>query len=399
MFQSKILVINAGSSSIKLSLFLKDNFLNIASGIAERIGLDNGLITIKFNGQKHTKEVNMPNHEVAVESVYQLMQEINLIQDKDEISNIGFRVVQGGTYFEDTTKITQKEIDIISKCSIYAPLHNPGAVQAMLGFQKVFPKALLSADFDTAFHTTINKINHSYALPKQLVEQFDIKKYGMHGISHQYITSKLASILNQDKVTFVNMHLGNGASVCAVKDSLSFDTSMGLTPLAGVMMGTRSGDIDPAIHQFVMNQTQMDIDQFTNLLNKESGLLGVSGLSSDMRDLRQAMAQGNEDAKFAIDLFAQKIADYVANYANKIGGNPNALVFTAGIGENDYSIRENIINRLYFKNIKIDPELNMMDFDDYKKISTSDSEVDVYVIRTNEELVIAQNAAKIYKSN
>ncbi|MFV8480282.1 acetate/propionate family kinase [Mycoplasma sp. AA7A] len=392
----KVLVINAGSSSIKLSLFNKETLELIASGIAERITLPEGNIVLKYNGEKYEKVVAMPTHEEAVNELYKLMQEINLISNPDEISNIGFRIVQGGTYFDRTTKVTDKEIALIDECSMYAPLHNPGAVQAILGFRKVFPHAKLSADFDTAFHTTINKINGTYAIPEKLTEQYKIKRYGAHGISHQYISEKLAEILGKETVTFVNLHLGNGGSLCAIKDSKSFDTSMGLTPLAGIMMGTRSGDIDPSIHEFVCKQTGMSIEEFTNVLNKQSGLYGVSTVSSDMRDITAAARNGNEDAAFALELYAQKIADYTALYANKIGGNPDAIVFTAGIGENVALIRQMVIDKLFFKNIKLDNEANNAPFDEYALISSPDSEVKVYVIRTNEELVIARNALEIY---
>ncbi|QDF65117.1 acetate/propionate family kinase [Mycoplasma nasistruthionis] len=395
----KVLVINAGSSSIKLSLFNKSNLELLASGIAERITLPSGNLSIKFNDEKFEKEVAMPTHEVAVEEIYKLMQEINLVANPDEIEYIGFRVVQGGKYFSSTTKIQQAEIDKIQEVAIYAPLHNPGAVQAMLGFKKVFPNALLSADFDTAFHTTINKVNSTYAIPKNLTEKYNIKRYGAHGISHQFITEQLAEILNQDKVTFVNLHLGNGGSLCAVKDSKSFDTSMGLTPLAGIMMGTRSGDIDPSIHQFIKTQANLDIDEFTNILNKQSGLMGVSGVSSDMRDISAAAKSGNADAEFALDLFAQRVADYTAMYANKIGAKLDAIVFTAGIGENDAAIRQRIVDKLFFKNIKLDYTANFeTKIGQYQLISSPDSEVKVYVIRTNEELVIARNALKIYSA-
>ncbi|MFV8476677.1 acetate/propionate family kinase [Mycoplasma sp. SK341A] len=392
----KVLVINAGSSSIKLSLFDKETLELIASGIAERITLPEGNIVLKYNGEKYERVVAMPTHEEAVNELYKLMQEINLISNPDEISNIGFRIVQGGTYFDRTTKVTDKEIALIDECSMYAPLHNPGAVQAILGFRKVFPHAKLSADFDTAFHTTIDKVNATYAIPKKLTEQYKIKRYGAHGISHQYISEKLAQILGKETVTFVNLHLGNGGSLCAIKDSKSFDTSMGLTPLAGIMMGTRSGDIDPSIHEFVCKQTGMGIEEFTNVLNKQSGLYGVSTVSSDMRDITAAARNGNEDAAFALELYAQKIADYTALYANKIGGNPDAIVFTAGIGENVALIRQMVIDKLFFKNIKLDNAANTAPFDEYALISAPDSEVKVFVIRTNEELVIARNALEIY---
>ncbi|VEU76413.1 acetate/propionate family kinase [Mycoplasmopsis columboralis] len=393
---SKVLVINAGSSSIKMSLFEKDTLEVIATGLAERITLPEGNITIKTT-QKHEKVVKMPNHEVAVEEVYKLMQEISLIKDKSEIEYIGFRVVQGGEFFKKSSKIDEEAIKTIDFCSIYAPLHNPGAVQAMNGFKKVFPDAKLSANFDTAFHTTIDKVNSTYPIPKQISEKYKIKRYGAHGISHRFITLKLQEILNKDKVTFVNMHIGNGASLCAVKDSKSFDTSMGLTPLAGIMMGTRSGDIDPSIHEFVMRQNKMSIEEFTNMLNKESGLLGVSGISSDMRDVTEQALQGNEDAIFALDLYSQKIADYAAMYFNKLGGKIDALVFTAGIGENAFRVREKIVNKLFFRNIVLNKEINEGKIGEYQLISAPESEIPVYVIRTNEELLIAQDALKLYE--
>ncbi|WP_027334293.1 acetate/propionate family kinase [Mycoplasma elephantis] len=394
---SKILVINAGSSSIKLALFEKKDYKLISSGIAERITLPIGKILIKYNGERFEKDVVMSNHKIAVEHILEMLSEHKIIKDANEIEFIGFRVVQGGPYFDRASRLGEKEINLVEKASIYAPLHNPGAVQAMRAFKEVMPKAKMSVNFDTAFHTTISKVNNTYALPKEMNEKYGIKKYGAHGISHRYITLALQKILNKDKVTFVNLHIGNGASLCAVKDSKSFDTSMGLTPLAGIMMGTRSGDIDPSIHEFVMKQANISIEEFTNTLNKKSGLLGVSGISSDMRDIQAAAKKGNKDAIFALDLYAQKIADYTALYANKIGGNPDAIVFTAGIGENVASVRQNIIDKLHFKNIKIDYEINTNKVEgEYTLISTPDSEVKVYVIPTNEELLIAQDAIKLY---
>ncbi|WP_426461534.1 acetate/propionate family kinase [Mycoplasma hafezii] len=397
MENSKILVINAGSSSIKLSLFNKESLELLASGIAERIGLDKGNITIKYKEQKHHFDVNMPNHDIAVEEVYKAMQKIELISDKKEVEYIGFRVVQGGTFFDKTTILDDANIQKVSDCSIYAPLHNPGAVAAMRGFKKVFPDAKLSADFDTAFHTTINKVNATYAIPYELTEKYQIRRYGAHGISHQYITERLEKLLNKDKVTFINLHLGNGASLCAIKDSKSFDTSMGLTPLAGIMMGTRSGDIDPSIHQFIMKQEGISIDEFTDILNKKSGVLGVSGISSDMRDVRDAFRNGDKQAEFTLELYAQKIVDYIASYSNKLGSKLDAIVFTAGIGENDASLRARIMSKITFTKIVINEEQNKQHYDDYLLISDKTSEVPVYAIHTNEELVIAKNALAVHK--
>lgn len=393
----KVLVINAGSSSIKLTLFDKDTLEPLASGLAERITLPIGMVTLKFNGAKQEREVELPDHSVAVQVIIDMMMSMQVIKEVNEIEYIGFRIVQGGPYFDRSSKLSESEIELIQKVSMYAPLHNPGAVQAINAFRKFMPHAKLSANFDTAFHTTINKVNSTYPIPRELSKKYGIKKYGAHGISHRFITQKLSNILNKDKVNFVNLHIGNGASLCAVKDSLSFDTSMGLTPLAGIMMGTRSGDIDPSIHQFVLNATGMDINEFTDILNKKSGLLGVSGVSSDMRDIVGAARSGNEQAQFALDLYSQKIADYTAIYLNKIGPKIDAIVFTAGVGENSPYVRQNVLSRLNILNIKLDNELNFSKIDDFKLISSPESSIPVYVIRTNEELLIAQDALKLYE--
>ncbi|ADE19739.1 acetate/propionate family kinase [Mycoplasma crocodyli] len=393
---SKILVINAGSSSIKLSLFNKSDFSLIANGIAERITLEKGNITIKF-GKKYEFEAIMPNHKVAVEKILEIFDQINLVKDKKEIEYIGFRVVQGGPYFAGPSKLTDKEIALIDKVSIYAPLHNPGAVMAMKAFKEVMPHAKMSANFDTAFHMTIDKVNSTYPIPYQWTEEYGVKRYGAHGISHKYITNTIEKILNKTGVTYVNLHIGNGASLCAIKDSKSFDTSMGLTPLAGIMMGSRSGDIDPSIHEFIVKQTHMDISQVTDVLNKKSGLLGVSGISSDMRDVSKNAKEGNERAKFALDLYAQRIADYLSIYLNKIGPKIDAVVFTAGVGENDFNFRQNVINKINIVKLELDSELNQSKIDEYKVISSKNSSIPVYVIRTNEELLIANDAIKLYE--
>lgn len=393
---SKILVINAGSSSIKLTLFNKENFEVVATGIAERITLPMGNITIKFNG-KHEKELALPNHRVAAQHILEMLNELKIINDVKEIEYIGYRIVQGGPYFNKASKLTEKEIQLIDEVSIYAPLHNPGAIQAIRAFNEVIPHAKASANFDTAFHTTINKVNSTYPIPREISEKYGIKKYGAHGISHRYITDKLQEILGKKSVNFVNLHIGNGASLCAVKDSKSFDTSMGLTPLAGIMMGTRSGDIDPSIHEFLMKEMNVNISEFTNMLNKQSGLLGVSGVSSDMRDVRSAAENGNENAIFALELYVQKIVDYTSIYFNKIGPKVDALVFTAGVGENSPKFRQEVIDKINFRHIKLDSAKNNGNISEFELISTPNSEIPVYVIRTNEELVIARDAVKLYE--
>lgn len=392
----KVLVINAGSSSIKLQLFLKDTLDVIASGIAERITLADGIITIKANGEKYIKNVAMPNHTVAAEHILELMSQTKIIENVEEIEIIGFRVVHGGKFFTKTTAINDEVIEVIKKCSDYAPLHNPGALQAISAFKSVLPHAKLAAEFDTSFHTTMPDVNSIYPIPAEWTEKYGIRRFGFHGISHQFITLKMEQILGKEKVNIVNAHIGNGASLCAIKDSKSVDTTMGFTPLAGIMMGTRSGDIDPAIIEFVASHANLSAAEVTSALNKKSGLLGVSGISSDMRDIEKGIAEGNPKAIFAWKLYVQKIVDYIANYANKVG-KLDAIVFTAGVGENAPDLRQDVVEKITFANIKLNNEANTKPIEEYALISAPESEVKVYVIRTNEELLIAQNSIKIFK--
>ncbi|BBG40951.1 acetate kinase [Mycoplasmopsis californica] len=392
----KLLVINAGSSSIKLQLFEKSDLSVIASGLAERITLNDGIITIKENDKKHVKNIDMPNHTVAAEAILDLMAEIKLIENVEDIDVIGFRVVHGGTFFTKTAEINDEVIGVIEKCSDYAPLHNPGALQAINAFRNVLPKAKLAAEFDTSFHTSIPDVNAVYPIPMEWTEEYGIRRFGFHGISHQFITEKMQEILGKDRVNIVNAHVGNGASICAIKDSKSIDTTMGLTPLAGIMMGTRSGDVDPAIIEFVCSRSGLSVSEVTSALNKKSGLLGVSGISSDMRDIEKGIAENNKRAIFAWDLYVQKIVDFIANYANKVG-KLDAIVFTAGVGENAPDLRRDVISKLKFANIQINSDKNYGKIADYELISTPESEIKVYVVRTNEELLIAQNALKLFK--
>lgn len=283
----------------------------------------------------------------------------------------------------------------ISDAARFAPLHNPPAVLAVRAFQEQLPQAVLTASFDTAFHTSIPPVNHTYALPYKLIQDHGIRRYGFHGLSHHYISQRLATELGRERVSIINMHLGNGASLCAIKDSTSLDTSMGLTPLQGLVMGTRSGDIDPAIYSFLNHAESLSIAQIEELLNKRSGLLGLSGISSDLRDIEAAIEGGDSQARLAFDIFAQRVANYAADYANKLAGSLEALVFTAGIGENSPAMRQAIIERINFKRVELDPELNKDPFRggrDLALISTPCSELPIYVVRTNEEVVIAREA-------
>lgn len=393
---TKILVINAGSSSIKWAIFNKDTLNQEYNGLAERIGANASLGLIKMG--KISKEISLPNHEVTIQELIKMWSEHKIINSPEDISLIGFRVVHGADSFNKATIISDEVIKKISDYAIYAPLHNPPAIDTIKATKKFFPKARLSAHFDTAFHTSIPKINYTYPINKDLASELGIKKYGAHGLSHNFIANKTAEILKKSKINIINFHLGNGSSLCAIENSKSIDTSMGLTPLAGVMMGTRSGDIDPSIHEFVCRQKKLSIVDFTNKLNKESGILGVSGVSNDFRDVQKAAENGNQDAKFAIDLFAQRVADISATYANKINGKLDAIVFTAGIGENASLVREKIIEKLHYSKFKLDKELNNTspsNVGEYLLISKKDSEVPIYIVRTNEELFIAKEVKSL----
>lgn len=277
-------------------------------------------------------------------------------------------------------------------------MHNPPAVLAIKAFQEHLPGVSLTASFDTAFHTTIPPVNHIYAIPYNLSKKHGIRRYGFHGLSHQYITERLAIKLGRERVSFISLHLGNGASLCAIENSLSLDTTMGLTPLQGLVMGTRSGDIDPAIYSFLNHAEGLTIEGVEDLLNKKGGLLGISGISSDLRDIEGAIKSGNNQARLAFDIFAQRVANYVADYANKLGDSLEALVFTAGIGENSPTMRQAIVDRLNFKRLELDQERNKTPFKDGSDlclVSQAGSEIPIYVIRTNEEIVIAREAKRL----
>ncbi|WKX02598.1 acetate/propionate family kinase [Candidatus Mycoplasma mahonii] len=390
----KVLVVNAGSSTIKWKLFTKDNLDVLAEGVADRIFVD-GLIETKFNGKKHKRDVSLNSHIEASKEIVKDLETLKIIDNISDVQNIGYRVVQGGTVFYQSIVLDEKAINIIEDFSPLAPLHNPGAVQAIKAFSSIFKDAIGTATFDTAFHTTISEVNSTYPIEQKLAKELKIKKYGMHGTSHKFITQKLEKILGKDKVTFVNLHIGNGASICAIKDSRSIDTSMGMSPLAGIMMGTRSGDIDPSIHAYVYKQKGIKPEEFERILNKDSGLKGVSSISQDMRDILEEIEKGNKQAIFTLDLYCQKIIDYTSIYLNKIGGKSDAIVFTAGVGENGSLMRKKVIDGLNILGIEIDDERNKKRNEDVILISSNSSKVPVYVIATDEEIMIARDNLEI----
>ncbi|WP_416738010.1 acetate/propionate family kinase [Mycoplasmopsis meleagridis] len=397
MSSKKILVVNAGSSSIKTQLFEKDTLKVIANGLTERIFLPDGKITIKFNGEIYDDVLELPNHTVAVAETLKMMQNINLINNPEEIEIIGFRVVHGGPYFNQSVILNDEVLKLIDKCSKFAPLHNPGAIQAIEAFKKAMPNAILTASFDTSFHSTIPDINSIYPIPYEWTKKYNIKKYGFHGISHNFIKNKIEEILKIKHPNIISLHIGSGASICAIKEGKSFDTSMGFTPLAGIMMGTRSGDIDPSIIEFICENEKITVQEATAALNKKSGLLGVSQFSNDTRDISKAIDEGNYQAKFTNDLFVQKIVNYVAEYANKLENKIDAIVFTAGVGENSPKLRKEVCDKLFFKKINLNEIENNKKIAEYSLISNPSSEIKIFVIRTNEELMIAQDALKLTK--
>lgn len=395
-----ILVVNAGSSSIKFRLFNDSDIKNpidILDGLAERIKVD-GAVSFKYDGQKYEYEVALPNHEVAIKFILDKLIELNIISNVDDINAVGFRIVHGGT-ISNSSIIDEAVFDKIKDAVKLAPLHNPGAITAIEAVKKVMPKAKMVACFDTAFHQTLAEEQYLYAVPYSWYQQYGVRKYGFHGISYQYITEKMSEVLNKpkDKLNLIVCHLGNGASITCIKNGKSFDTTMGLTPLAGVMMGTRSGDIDPSIIEYMCKQLNTDVSKITNILNKEAGLLGVSGKSSDMRDVTGGYFKGDEDFKRALNKYTQVAADYIIRFANLLGHDIDAIVFTAGVGENSVHTRQFTLEKLPLLDIKIDMAKNEERYKDYKYISAADSKVKVLAVRTNEELMICNDTINLTK--
>ncbi len=394
---TKILVINAGSSSVKFQLYNYPNQV-ICKGLCERIFVD-GAFTIEINDQKQKLDIKMNSHKDAIEVILNNLKSNKLINNYDEIQIIGHRVVQGGSVYQESTLITDEVIEKLNDLSKLAPLHNPGAVNVMKIFRTLCPKAKNVAVFDTSFHQTMPDKNFIYPVPYAWYEDHSVRKYGMHGTSSRFIVKKLKEELNLKHGNIINCHLGNGASITAIKNWKGFNTSMGLTPLAGIMMGTRSGDIDPAILEYMAKATNKDVFELTNILNKESGLHGVSGISSDMRDVIAASAKGNKRAELALNIYVSKIVNYISMYLNDLENKTEVIVFTAGIGENASLIRERVIQNLHMIKVDINSEINNARSADMRKISTTDSEVAVYVVPTDEEIMIAEDAYKISNSN
>ena len=382
----KIMSVNAGSSSLKFSLFNMDQKEVIASGYFERVGLEGSFYTIKYNGDKIKEEVEMPNHTVAVEVMLDRLITLGIIKSLEEIDGIGHRIVHGYTY-DHSVIITDKEIEDIKSYADFAPLHNPAHILGIEACKKSLPNVPMVAVFDTAFHQTMPKENYIYPVPYSWYENYGVRKYGAHGTSHKYISKRLSEIMNTKDLKVIVCHLGSGCSLSAIKNGICLDTSMGFTPLAGVMMGTRSGDVDPSIIPYVMEKEGLNAKEVVDMLNKKSGLLGVSEKYSDYRDIRKAMEEGDEQAILANKIFVNTVVKYIANYYVELEG-IDALVFTAGLGENSSPARHDIVSKLGILGISIDEEKNNITGEEVE-LTGKDSKVKVYAIPTNEELMIA----------
>ena len=395
----KTLVINCGSSSLKYQLIDMTNEEVMVQGLVERIGIEGSILTQKIEGrEKYIIETPMKNHKDAIELVLKALvdEKHGVISSMDEISAVGHRVVHGGEKYSESVLITDEVLQSIKDCIKIAPLHNPPNVIGIEACQELMPNVPMVAVFDTAFHQTMPKHAYICPLPYELYEQYGIRKYGFHGTSHKYVTGKVAEAMGRDikDLKIISCHLGNGCSICAVKGGKSIDTSMGFTPLAGIMMGTRSGSIDPSVITFLIEEHGYTSEDINTLLNKKSGVLGISGISSDFRDIRDAAEQGNIRAQLALDIFHYKIKAQISAYAGVLGG-VDAIVFTAGIGENASLTRKESLKGLgLFFGFEIDDEKNEIR-GQVQEISTEDSRVKVYVVPTNEELMIARDTMEI----
>ena len=392
-----ILIINAGSSSLKYQLMNPETGDVSAKGLCERIYID-GRLTHKVGDQKVVKDIPMPSHSEAIAAVLEILvdKEYGVIASTDEIDAVGHRVLHGGMEFSDSCIITDEVIKAIEKCIPLGPLHNPANLMGIRACQAVMPKTPQVAVFDTAFHMTMPPKAYRYAIPTEYYENDDIRRYGFHGTSHKYIARRTAELVGKKEFKMVNCHLGNGSSMAAIKDGKCQDTTMGLSPLAGVPMGTRSGDIDACVVQFICNKYNMSVDDCLNMLNKKSGMLAMSGVSSDFRDLEDGAASGNENCRLALDKFAYEVAKYVGAYAAALNG-IDVLTFTAGVGENGVATRKAVCDYLSFMGVEIDPEKNNTRGKEIC-ISTPNSKVQVWVVPTNEELMIAQDTAELVKA-
>lgn len=395
---SKTIAINAGSSSLKWQLYTMPAETVVAKGIVERIGLKDSIFTIKYgDGQKFETVEDIEDHEVAVQMLLDNLIKLEIITSYDEITGVGHRVVAGGEYFKDSTIITDDVLAKIEELSELAPLHNPANAMGIKAFKRILPNIISVAVFDTSFHTTMPAVNYMYSLPKEYYDKYAARKYGAHGTSHRYVSQRAIEFLQKpaEETKIITCHIGNGASITAVKGGKSVDTSMGFTPLAGVTMGTRSGDIDASLIPYLMRKEGMeDVNEMIDVLNKKSGVLGLSGVSSDMRDVQAAAASHNEAAELALEIYADRIRKYIAQYISVMNG-VDAIVFTAGVGENAAYVREAVLQPMSWFGIKLNQTVNNLIHGEEAEITAPDSKVKVFVIPTDEELMIARDVQRL----
>ena len=390
------MAVNAGSSSLKFQLIEMPEETVIAKGLVERIGLPDSIFKIEYGEDQEFKLTeDIPTHDYAVELLFHYLTELNIVSDYHEITGAGHRVVAGGEIFKESALVTDEVIQQVAELGEFAPLHNPAEASVMRAFKERLPECTMAAIFDTSFHTTMPAENYLYSLPYEYYEQYGARKYGAHGTSHNYVARRAAEILGKpfESLKIITCHLGNGASITAIKDGKSYDTSMGFTPLAGITMGTRTGDIDASLVAFLMKKLNIsDINEMIDVLNKKSGMLGLSGVSSDMRDIEAAAASGNERAQLALDIYMNRVKKYIGQYAAVMNG-VDAIVFTAGIGENSKETRQAVIEGLTFLGAEIDLERNNTRKEAI--VSTDTSKVAVVNVPTNEEVEIAREVERL----
>ena len=395
-----VLVINCGSSSLKYQVINSDTEQVLAKGLCERIGIDGRLVYTPAGGEKEISNLDMPTHKQAIQYVIDALtnEKTGVIKSLDEIGAVGHRLVHGGEKFACSTLITEDVIKAVEECSDLAPLHNPANLIGVRACQELMPNTPMAGVFDTAFHQTMPLEAYMYGIPYEYYEKYKIRKYGFHGTSHSFVSKRTAELLGKpiEDLKIIVCHLGNGSSVCAVNGGKSVDTSMGLSPLEGLIMGTRSGDIDPSVMEFICKKENMDINGIMDVLNKKSGVQGLSGVSSDFRDLQAGAADGNKRCEMAVDVFCYRVLKYIGAYVAAMNG-VDAIAFTAGLGENDEIVRRKIVRRLGYLGITLDEEANENGRGKEITISTPDSKVPVWIVPTNEELAIARETVALLK--
>lgn len=393
----KILAVNAGSSSLKFQLIEMPEEKVLSKGLIERIGIADSVFSIEFEDKESEEILEIPDHAVAVKLLLDKLTSFGVIKSLDEIDGIGHRVVHGGEKFNDSVVITDNVIEDIEEVSELAPLHNPANLTGIRAFREVLPDVPAVAVFDTAFHQTMPEQSYLYSLPYEYYQKYGIRKYGFHGTSHKYVSERAAELMGVplEQLRLLSCHLGNGASIAAIENGKSIDTSMGFTPLAGVTMGTRSGNIDPALIPYIMEKTGQSASEVMNVLNKKSGMLALSGFSSDLRDIQEKAEQGDDRAELALRVFAERIHKYIGSYAARMHG-VDAIIFTAGVGENSITIRERVLKGLEFMGVYWDPSLNNIRGKE-TFVNYPHSPVKVIIIPTNEEVMIARDTIRLTK--